>query len=213
MSSGFYRGTSIEQDSRFGDASKKDMETMSFSRLLKKTVDIDKVNMDAIKPWISDKITELLGIEDDVLFQYIINMLEESKRPDARAMQVNLSGFLEDKAQEFMRSLWAILLEAQKSQGGIPESLIRQKMEELKTRREEEEKAKERIKEANRRAREPTSDSRPRRRRWDAPSKSQDRNETQRNRSPHRSGQRDSRRYRSRSHSPDKRNASRSPKR
>ncbi|KAJ2844106.1 Serine/arginine repetitive matrix protein 1, partial [Coemansia brasiliensis] len=165
MSSGFYRGTSIEQDSRFGDASKKDMENMSFSRLLKKPVDMEKVNMDAIKPWISDKITEMLGIEDDVLFQYIVNMLEESKKPDGRTMQVNLSGFLEDKAQEFMRSLWAVLLEAQKSQGGIPETFIRQKMEELKARREEEEKAKERIKEANRRAREPATDSYSRRRR------------------------------------------------
>ncbi|KAJ2609795.1 hypothetical protein H4S08_003905 [Coemansia sp. RSA 1365] len=95
---------------------------------------MSKVNMEAIKPWISNRINELIGIDDDVLQEYVINMLEETERPDARIIQVNLTGFLEDKTQEFMQSLWSVLLEAQKSQGGVPESFIQTKIEELKKR-------------------------------------------------------------------------------
>ncbi|KAJ2157456.1 hypothetical protein GGF46_004493 [Coemansia sp. RSA 552] len=164
MSGSFFRGTSIEQDQRFGDASEKLLKKMSFSSLLKKPVDMSKVNMDALKPWISTKVNELLGIEDEVVFEYIVNMLEETSKPDPRKMQVNLTGFLEAKTQEFMQSLWAVLLEAQKSQGGIPESFIQKKIQEMRQRREEEEQAAANIKAARRKARSG------RRSRWDSPS-------------------------------------------
>ncbi|KAJ2358854.1 hypothetical protein GGF43_000526 [Coemansia sp. RSA 2618] len=141
MAGGFFRGTNVDQDQRFGDATKKMIEQSTFSSLLKKPVDMKKVNLDAIKPWLSDKINGLLGIEDEVLFEYVVNLLEESDNPDPRAIQVNLTGFLEDKSQEFMQSLWAVLLEAQHGEGGIPESFIRRKMEELQKKREEEERA------------------------------------------------------------------------
>ncbi|KAJ2307857.1 hypothetical protein IWW54_004251 [Coemansia sp. RSA 2705] len=158
MSGGFFRGTTIDQDQRFGDGSKQMMKQATFSRLLKKPVDMKRVNMEAIKPWISDKIFELLEIEDDVLFEYVVNLLEESDKPDPRAMQVNLTGFLEQKAPEFMHSLWTVLLEAQKGEGGIPESFIRKKMEELKRKREDEERAAERIRESSSRGREQSTE-------------------------------------------------------
>ena len=41
---------------------------------------MDKVNLDTIKPWIQKRITELLsGVEDEVLIEYIFEMLEASK--------------------------------------------------------------------------------------------------------------------------------------
>ncbi|KAJ1769714.1 hypothetical protein IW138_003739 [Coemansia sp. RSA 986] len=139
MSGGFYIGTSIEQDMRFGDASKKLLKQMDFSSIFKKPVDMSKVNIDAIKPWISERIKELLGLEDEVLYEFIVNMLEESTKPDPKLMQVNLTGFLESKTQEFMQGLWKVLLEAQKSTTGIPESFIQKKIEELKQKREQDE--------------------------------------------------------------------------
>ena len=33
--------------------------------------------MDTLKPWITKKVTEMLGIEDDVLIEFIFNQLEE----------------------------------------------------------------------------------------------------------------------------------------
>ncbi|KAJ2864470.1 hypothetical protein GGI22_001722, partial [Coemansia erecta] len=78
-------------------------------------------------------------------------MLEESPIPDPKLMQVNLTGFLESMTQEFMQSLWKVLLEAQRSPGGIPESFIRRKIDELKRNREQEDIIKANIEIANRR--------------------------------------------------------------
>jgi serine/arginine repetitive matrix protein 1 len=36
-----------------------------------------KVNMEVIKPWITQKVTELLSLEDDVLINYVFSLLEE----------------------------------------------------------------------------------------------------------------------------------------
>jgi serine/arginine repetitive matrix protein 1 len=35
------------------------------------------VTLDAIKPWIAARVTELLGIEDEVLIGFIFEMLEK----------------------------------------------------------------------------------------------------------------------------------------
>jgi serine/arginine repetitive matrix protein 1 len=36
-----------------------------------------KVKLDVLKPWISEKITELLGFEDDILIGYVFGLLEQ----------------------------------------------------------------------------------------------------------------------------------------
>lgn len=36
-----------------------------------------KIKLDVIKPWIAEKVTELLGVEDEVLIGYIFGLLEE----------------------------------------------------------------------------------------------------------------------------------------
>lgn len=38
-----------------------------------------KVSLDTIKPWISQRITKMLGIEDDVVIEFIFNMLENEQ--------------------------------------------------------------------------------------------------------------------------------------
>lgn len=40
-------------------------------------VDMKKIKLEVIKPWISKQITELLGFEDEVLIGYVLSMLEE----------------------------------------------------------------------------------------------------------------------------------------
>jgi hypothetical protein len=46
-------------------------------------------------------------------------------------MQINLTGFLEAKAPQFMKELWNLLLSAQDSVGGIPKEFLELKKEEL----------------------------------------------------------------------------------
>ena len=38
-----------------------------------------KVNLDIIKPWITLRVTELLGIDDDVVIDFVFNMLETNQ--------------------------------------------------------------------------------------------------------------------------------------
>ncbi|XP_013780163.1 serine/arginine repetitive matrix protein 1-like isoform X5 [Limulus polyphemus] len=137
---GFFRGTSAEQDNRFSNKQNKLLKQLKFHEILEKKVDMRKVNLDIIKPWITKKITSLLGIEDDVIIDFIFNQLEGEKYPDAKTMQINLTGFLNGKnAREFMGELWSLLLSAEENIGGIPAQFIEQKKEEIKKRQEEQE--------------------------------------------------------------------------
>ena len=36
-----------------------------------------KVNLDVIKPWITNRLEELLGLEDDVVIEFVFNQLED----------------------------------------------------------------------------------------------------------------------------------------
>jgi serine/arginine repetitive matrix protein 1 len=36
-----------------------------------------KVNLDVIKPWITRRLEELLGLEDDVVIEFVFNQLDE----------------------------------------------------------------------------------------------------------------------------------------
>ena len=35
-----------------------------------------KVNMEVVKPWITGRVTELLGFEDDVVIEFIFNLFD-----------------------------------------------------------------------------------------------------------------------------------------
>lgn len=35
------------------------------------------MNLEVIKPWITQRVTEILGFEDDVVIEFIFNQLEE----------------------------------------------------------------------------------------------------------------------------------------
>lgn len=57
------------------------------------------------------------------------------QHPDAKMMQINLTGFLNGKnAREFMKDLWPLLLSAQENIAGIPSAFLEQKKEEIRQR-------------------------------------------------------------------------------
>lgn len=111
---------------------------MKFGESLNKRVDMSKVKLDVLRPWISKKITDILHIEDDVIVEFVYNQLEEEKFPCPKKMQINMTGFLNGKnARVFMDELWALLLSAQDSDTGIPAEFIQQKKDEILKREEE----------------------------------------------------------------------------
>ena len=96
--------------------------------------------MDVMKPWITKRVSELLGMEDDVVTEFIFDQLEgqNQKDPDPRKMQLLLTGFLNGKnARIFMGELWKLLNSAQINESGIPQELLDLKMEEIKSRKVE----------------------------------------------------------------------------
>ncbi|KAJ3168676.1 Serine/arginine repetitive matrix protein 1 [Geranomyces variabilis] len=135
---GFFKGTSAEQDQRFGDKQKKLLKSMKFPKLFDKKVDVKKVNMTVIRPWVTARVVEMVGFEDDVLIEFVFNLLEADK-VDPRAMQIEISGFLEGNAPSFMKDLWGLLVSAQSTIGGIPQQFLDQKKAEIIKKRAEDE--------------------------------------------------------------------------
>jgi hypothetical protein len=76
MSGGFFRGTSADQDTRFSNKMKKLLKSQKFAPELDVLVDMTKVKVDVIRPWIATRVTELLGFEDEVLINFIYGMLD-----------------------------------------------------------------------------------------------------------------------------------------
>lgn len=52
-------------------------------------VDMSKVKLDVIKPWITTKITQILGMEDDVVIEFVNNQLEEKVRDASYSVDLN----------------------------------------------------------------------------------------------------------------------------
>jgi serine/arginine repetitive matrix protein 1 len=46
-----------------------------------------KVNLDVIKPWITRRLEELLGLEDDVVIEFVFNQLEDKVRKKASILK------------------------------------------------------------------------------------------------------------------------------
>ena len=80
MAGNFFRGTTVEQDGRWGKSDELLMAKMSkagkFSPCLDIKIDMSKVNLEIISKWVSEKIIELLGFEDEIVINLVINMLQ-----------------------------------------------------------------------------------------------------------------------------------------
>ncbi len=50
-------------------------------------VDMTRVSLDTIKPWVTQRITEILGFEDDVVIEFVFNLLEKHQVSRQRGWQ------------------------------------------------------------------------------------------------------------------------------
>jgi serine/arginine repetitive matrix protein 1 len=55
-----------------------------------------------------------------------------NKLPIPKKMQINLTGLLTDSTPVFMAALWNLLIEAQTSPAGIPQSFVEEKNDEMR---------------------------------------------------------------------------------
>lgn len=136
MSGGFFRGTSADQDTRFSNKQAKLLKSQKFPSELDHLVDITKVKMDVMKPWIAQRVTELLGFEDEVLINFIYGLLD-GKEVNGKEVQISLTGFMEKNTGKFMKELWQLLLSAQNNASGVPQQLLDAKEEETRKKQAE----------------------------------------------------------------------------
>ena len=108
-----FRGTTKEQDARFVDSEKKQLNEIkksdkSLYKLLSQKV--PKKDESIMNKWIEIEILKLLnGVEDDILVEMIGNQLEEGI--EGKEILISLYPFLgESKAGLFMKDLWFMLL-------------------------------------------------------------------------------------------------------
>ncbi|RYP34958.1 hypothetical protein DL767_004035 [Monosporascus sp. MG133] len=94
-------------------------------------VDMQKVNIQVMKKWIASKISEILGSEDDVVIELCFNLIEGTRFPDIKSMQIQLTGFLDKDTAPFCKELWNLCLSAQTSPQGVPKELLEAKKLEL----------------------------------------------------------------------------------
>ncbi|KAL8642858.1 MAG: hypothetical protein Q9228_000505 [Teloschistes exilis] len=116
------------------------MATNVDAKLLKQTkfppefnqkVDMQRVNVEVLKKWIAGKISEVLGNEDDVVIELCFNLLEGSRFPDIKVLQIQLTGFLDKDTPRFCKELWTLCLSAQNNPQGVPKELLEAKKQEL----------------------------------------------------------------------------------
>ncbi|OJJ34004.1 hypothetical protein ASPWEDRAFT_173437 [Aspergillus wentii DTO 134E9] len=104
-------------------------------------VDMTKVNIEVMKKWIAGKISEILGNEDDVVIELCFNLLEGSRYPDIKSLQIQLTGFLDRDTAKFCKELWSLCLSGQENPQGVPKELLEAKKLELIQEKIEAEKA------------------------------------------------------------------------
>ncbi|KFY79421.1 hypothetical protein V499_01615 [Pseudogymnoascus sp. VKM F-103] len=104
-------------------------------------VDMQKVNLEVMRKWIAGKISDILGNEDDVVIELCFNLIEGSRYPEIKKLQIQLTGFLEKDTPAFCKELWKLCLSAQNSPQGVPKELLEAKKLELIQEKVEAEKA------------------------------------------------------------------------
>ncbi|PKA61929.1 hypothetical protein AXF42_Ash008761 [Apostasia shenzhenica] len=153
MSGGFFRGTSADQDTRFSNKQAKLLKSQKFLPELDHPVDMTKVKMDVIRPWIATRATELLGFEDEVLINFVYGLLD-GKEVDGKHIQIQLTGFMEKNTSKFMKELWSLLLSAQNNVSGVPQQFLDAKEEEQRKKKEENDRIAQEIQKRKERSRE-----------------------------------------------------------
>ncbi|KAI9778600.1 MAG: hypothetical protein M1839_007993 [Geoglossum umbratile] len=113
------------------DVDAKLLRQTKFPQEFNQKVDMKKVNLEVMKKWIAGKISEILGSEDDVVIELCFGLLEGSRFPDIKRLQIQLTGFLDKDTAKFCKELWSLCLSAQSNPQGVPKELLEAKKLEL----------------------------------------------------------------------------------
>jgi serine/arginine repetitive matrix protein 1 len=72
-------GTTVDQDGRWGKSDEILISKMSkagkFASILDTKVDLKKINIPIIEKWVFERVTDILGFEDEIIINLVINLL------------------------------------------------------------------------------------------------------------------------------------------
>ncbi|EOD49029.1 pwi domain mrna processing protein [Neofusicoccum parvum] len=124
-------------------ADMKLLKSTKFPPEFEEKVDTTKVQMDIMKKWIATKVQQILETDDDMVVDFIYNLLDGERYPDPKKLQIALGGFLHDDAPRFVKEFWALCLSAQNNKDtlGVPRELLEMKKDEMKQDKKAQEKA------------------------------------------------------------------------
>lgn len=121
-------------------------------------LDLIKINKPILQLWITNEITSLLGFEDDIVTNTVINLFglsttddgtsnadhsfmssqQLNEMVDPKQAHVVLSGFFnEDAALQFCVTLWDYMIDASQQPTGIPRQIIEAKKRQLQQEKEQ----------------------------------------------------------------------------
>ena len=85
------KGTASVSDSR---AREKALKKTKFPRSFGKSVSLEKVNKSVLEQWIEQKVTSILGFEDEIVSSTAINLFlpSDNSDPDPKKAQLDLAG-------------------------------------------------------------------------------------------------------------------------
>ncbi|KAJ3366717.1 hypothetical protein GGF32_003361 [Allomyces javanicus] len=118
-----FRGTSVGQNTKFSNKEQKLLKSIKFPAVYAQPINVQAINMDAMRDWAAKRIFELLGVDDDIVTEMVFEYLAEDNL-DPRRLHINLMPFLEANTTTFMKELWKLLVSASTSIGGIPREFI-----------------------------------------------------------------------------------------
>ncbi|CAD8063856.1 unnamed protein product [Paramecium sonneborni] len=141
MAGNFFKGTSTDQDSRFGDKERKLIMNKQWPEVFNRKLNMKNIDLSVIKPWIEKKMIQYIGIEDEVVQRQIINYLEQQSEdirgPDPKVLSIQIMGYFEKNTLPFMTELWNLLVDAEGQDSGIPNQLLDSKKVEYEEKKKE----------------------------------------------------------------------------
>ena len=105
---GFFRGTGADSDFRFKNRHAQQLKAVAAPPIFSHPID-PAIPRPWLTPWVSAKITELLGVEDEILVNMVTGHVL-SPSPCPKELQVMVTGQLAAKAAGFAEELWTLLV-------------------------------------------------------------------------------------------------------
>lgn len=120
--------TPVDQDA--ADKKARKAASRKLPKIFKQEVAIPDVDMRVMRRWILKELDELLK-DDDIVVDYLCELLVAEDAPDVRHIHRQLTEFLgEADSLDFCTRLWTLLVSAARASDGIAPELVAQKLEE-----------------------------------------------------------------------------------